>query len=461
MSDRLRIGLALLAAWGLVLAAIGAAALLVGADLADYERAVLIAVLSERAASLVVVSLLLLAPLVFILNALFRRYVKAPRRLADDIRIMMTANPSHRAAPAGSAEIRRLGEGFNAARRCPRDAEGGRGAARARSQCPHRAGKEPPRGTDVGARAKCGHVQCRGPHPALQRPRDAAPQEAAGGRGSGRQDAQPRRAGPFDIRDLRPQPHHPRAGDHPRAPRPGHAWRRRELRDHGALRPAGPGADGAGVRGGGRCRGRGRSRRHHRVRAGSRQHHAAHRIGQSPRFAAADADAGDACLARQCARGRRDDCGVSRHGQGGAGPVHRHHRRGSAAAHGQTRCDRRRIRRFAAHRMAARRHARRGPDRGGAAPDRKQARSSHQAGSGRRVDLAQCRQLLADAGDHLSREPPARGIRRPRGPLRSRSRGRDSPISTSSGPALRSDPRRRWHGRPTRWNWAARRARSR
>jgi DNA polymerase III subunit epsilon len=114
MSDRLRIGIALFAAWGLVLAAVGAAALLVGADLADYERAVLIAVLSERAASLVVVSLLLLVPLVFILNALFRRHVKAPRRLADDIRIMMSANPSHRAVPAGSAEVRRLAEGFNA-----------------------------------------------------------------------------------------------------------------------------------------------------------------------------------------------------------------------------------------------------------------------------------------------------------------------------------------------------------
>ena len=113
MSDRVRIGLALFAAWGLVLAAIGAAALLVGADLADYQRAVLAAVLKERAAMLVVVSVLLLVPLVFILNALFRRYVKAPRLLAEDIRIMLTANPAHRAPLRGSAEIRRLAEGFN------------------------------------------------------------------------------------------------------------------------------------------------------------------------------------------------------------------------------------------------------------------------------------------------------------------------------------------------------------
>ncbi len=114
MSDRMRIGVALLAAWGLVLAAIGAAMLLVGADLADYQRAVLAAVLQERAPMLVVVSLLLLVPLVFILNTLFRRHVKAPRRLGEDIRIMMTANPAHRAKPRGSSEIRRLAEGFNA-----------------------------------------------------------------------------------------------------------------------------------------------------------------------------------------------------------------------------------------------------------------------------------------------------------------------------------------------------------
>jgi DNA polymerase-3 subunit epsilon len=114
MRDRIRIGLALIAAWGLVLAAIGATAFLVGNDIADHQRAVLVAVLHERAPNLVVVTLLLLAPLVFILNALFRHYVKAPRRLAEDIRIMLTANPAHRAPPRGSAEIRRLAESVNA-----------------------------------------------------------------------------------------------------------------------------------------------------------------------------------------------------------------------------------------------------------------------------------------------------------------------------------------------------------
>ena len=109
----MRIGLALAAAWGLVMASIAAILLLVGADLADYQRAVLLAVVEERVAHVIIVSLLLIAPMVAILRFLFARYVAAPRRLADDVRIMATANPAHRAVPAGAAEIRRLAEGFN------------------------------------------------------------------------------------------------------------------------------------------------------------------------------------------------------------------------------------------------------------------------------------------------------------------------------------------------------------
>src|SRR5512137_2846476 len=110
MSDRMRIGLALAATWGLVMASIAAILLLVGADLADYQRAVLVAVLEERVAHVIVVSLLLIAPMIAILRYLFARYIAAPRRLADDVRIMATANPAHRAVPAGAAEIRRLAE---------------------------------------------------------------------------------------------------------------------------------------------------------------------------------------------------------------------------------------------------------------------------------------------------------------------------------------------------------------
>jgi hypothetical protein len=106
MSDKVRLAIALFGAWGLVLAVIAASVLLVGADMAEPDRALMLAVLQQRAASLVVVSLLLVAPLWFILQTLFRRYVRAPRQLAEDARVMLGANPAHRAPVRGSTEIK-------------------------------------------------------------------------------------------------------------------------------------------------------------------------------------------------------------------------------------------------------------------------------------------------------------------------------------------------------------------
>lgn len=114
MSDRARIAVALLAAWGLVMSSIAAVLFLIGADLVGEQREVLLTILRERAAYVIVVSLILIAPMVVILKLLFDRYVAAPRRLADDLRIMATANPAHRSIPAGAAEIRQLGEAVNA-----------------------------------------------------------------------------------------------------------------------------------------------------------------------------------------------------------------------------------------------------------------------------------------------------------------------------------------------------------
>jgi DNA polymerase-3 subunit epsilon len=59
------------------------------------------------------VSLLLLVPLVFILKALFKRYVVAPRELVEDARIMQAANPAHRATLRGSLEVRHLAAALN------------------------------------------------------------------------------------------------------------------------------------------------------------------------------------------------------------------------------------------------------------------------------------------------------------------------------------------------------------
>jgi DNA polymerase-3 subunit epsilon len=113
MRDKLRFSLALGAAWGSVLVVVGATVLLVGADLDDQERALLAPVLKEHAASVILIAALLILPLALVLKALFRRYVSAPRQLAEDARIMLTANPSHRAPARGSAEIKRLAGDFN------------------------------------------------------------------------------------------------------------------------------------------------------------------------------------------------------------------------------------------------------------------------------------------------------------------------------------------------------------
>jgi DNA polymerase-3 subunit epsilon len=112
--DRTRVALALLAAWGFVLAAMGATVALVAVDMSESERAQLLPALSQHAASAVVVSLLLLVPLLLVVRTLVRRYIAAPRRLAEDARIILSANPAHRAPLRGVVEIRQLAASFNA-----------------------------------------------------------------------------------------------------------------------------------------------------------------------------------------------------------------------------------------------------------------------------------------------------------------------------------------------------------
>ena len=111
-------------------------------------------------------------------------------QLAEDARIMLAANPAHRAPPRGAAEIARLAGGAQRLRRRARSAAAATSRrAGARGERAHRAGAQPPRGADVGARAERARVQHRGPHPALQRARDAAPAQAARRRRRRRQGA--------------------------------------------------------------------------------------------------------------------------------------------------------------------------------------------------------------------------------------------------------------------------------
>ena len=113
MPDKVRILLALALAWGFVLFSLAATALLLGADLSAAELALVSPILRERAAHVVVAALLLLVPLALVLWSLLRRYVDAPRRLAEDARVMLAANPAHRAELRGSAEMQRLAAELN------------------------------------------------------------------------------------------------------------------------------------------------------------------------------------------------------------------------------------------------------------------------------------------------------------------------------------------------------------
>jgi DNA polymerase III subunit epsilon len=111
--DRTRIALVLFAAWGVVVVAIVAMLGLVAADLSEQERGQLLRMLEPHAASAVLALLLLFLPIAYIFRMLFRRYVVAPRKLSEDARIMITANPAHRAPLRGAGEIRRLAENLN------------------------------------------------------------------------------------------------------------------------------------------------------------------------------------------------------------------------------------------------------------------------------------------------------------------------------------------------------------
>ena len=113
-SHRRRIALAALAAWTIVLVAIVAGGALVGSGLSEVERAQGLALLERHAANLVVVALLLLVPIALATRAFFDRHVVAALQLAEDARIMLTANPAHRATPRGAASVARLAENVNA-----------------------------------------------------------------------------------------------------------------------------------------------------------------------------------------------------------------------------------------------------------------------------------------------------------------------------------------------------------
>ncbi len=113
MPSRMRVALTFVVAWVAMVAAIGAALLLVAVELGESERSAFAAMLRDGAAGFAEAAFLLGIPLWFGVRTLLRRYVAAPRRLAEDARVMLSANPEHRAKLRGSGEVQRLAVELN------------------------------------------------------------------------------------------------------------------------------------------------------------------------------------------------------------------------------------------------------------------------------------------------------------------------------------------------------------
>jgi DNA polymerase III subunit epsilon len=108
VSARARFALVVAALFLYVLAALVVLAIAVSSDLGPVERDVFERVLRREASLAVFVGMQFLLGLAFLVSLFFRRYVVAPRRLAHEAELIVTANPSHRVEPNGAPEIRTL-----------------------------------------------------------------------------------------------------------------------------------------------------------------------------------------------------------------------------------------------------------------------------------------------------------------------------------------------------------------
>lgn len=136
MNVRLKFSIWLAAFFSGIVAAMAATAVLTAADLPGDEYRVLLHIFAERAPMLVFLALLLLFVCAGILGWLFRNYVTAAHSLAEQTRIVFTANPEHRVAANGGSELVELAATINrladAYSRLQADLEARAGAANAR-----------------------------------------------------------------------------------------------------------------------------------------------------------------------------------------------------------------------------------------------------------------------------------------------------------------------------------------
>lgn len=113
MHARLKLAAWLAALYGGVLALIAATAVMVGMGMPAEDQAVLLRVLQQEAPMLGFLAALLLAICAGIVAWLFKRYVTAPRALAEQTRVVLAANPGYRVEAAGAPELSALAAEIN------------------------------------------------------------------------------------------------------------------------------------------------------------------------------------------------------------------------------------------------------------------------------------------------------------------------------------------------------------
>jgi len=91
----------------------GAAYFAFQSDLSPEDRAVLSRMLDDRGGMLFMLAVALIVASFLALHALLEAYPAPAIKLAEDVRIIRTVNPSHRALPGGSEEMRRLADAIN------------------------------------------------------------------------------------------------------------------------------------------------------------------------------------------------------------------------------------------------------------------------------------------------------------------------------------------------------------
>ena len=109
-----KLALAIAAATLLFLGSAAALAFVVWSGLAADHRELLATALVERAGLVLLVALLITAGLGIVVNGLFDTYIVATQRLAEETRLIASANPDHRIVRGGSAELQRLASEVNA-----------------------------------------------------------------------------------------------------------------------------------------------------------------------------------------------------------------------------------------------------------------------------------------------------------------------------------------------------------